>query len=134
MRDELTRLGINELRSVEQVDAFLNHATGTALLFVNSVCGCAAGNARPALARAMRNEVLPDRLASVFAGQDRAATAQARAKLAGFLPSSPSLYLLKDGEVVLHIPRSAIEGRNAEMVAEDLIRAFNCFCGEEAPA
>ena len=128
MRDEVTRLGISELRSAAEVDRYFSQREGTALLFVNSVCGCAAGSARPALAQALQHPLRPDRLATVFAGQDAGATARARAYFPEIPPSSPSLYFLKDNELVLHIPRQAIEGRDASAVAQDLVAAFDTHC------
>jgi putative YphP/YqiW family bacilliredoxin len=129
MRDELTRIGFTELRTPAEVDAALGEKSGTALVFVNSVCGCAAGMARPAAAQALlRTRVRPDRLLTVFAGQDREATARAREHFASVAPSSPSLALLKDGELVAFVPRHQIEGRSAEMVAEQLVAALEEHC------
>ncbi|MFD1137066.1 BrxA/BrxB family bacilliredoxin [Paenibacillus shunpengii] len=128
MRDELTRLGIEELRTVEEVEAKLPGAEGTALVVVNSVCGCAAGQARPGVARALENEVTPDHLFTVFAGQDKEATAQAREYFAPYPPSSPSIALMKDGELVHFIERHQIENRSAEEIAADLVGAFNQYC------
>ncbi|MCM3129468.1 BrxA/BrxB family bacilliredoxin [Paenibacillus provencensis] len=128
MRDELTRLGIEELRTVEEVEAKLPGVEGTALVVVNSVCGCAAGQARPGVARALENEVTPDHLFTVFAGQDKEATAQAREYFAPYPPSSPSIALMKDGELVHFIERHQIENRSAEEIAADLVGAFNQYC------
>ncbi|HZL85092.1 MAG TPA: BrxA/BrxB family bacilliredoxin [Candidatus Krumholzibacteria bacterium] len=128
MREELTRLGVNELRTAADVDAFLAEKNGTTLLVVNSVCGCAAGQARPGVRLALQSEVKPDRVGTVFAGQDLEATAQARNYFAQFPPSSPSLVLMKDGEVVHFVPRHAIEGRDAMSLANDLVAAFQKFC------
>ncbi len=128
MRDEVTRLGVQELCTPADVDSYLAKREGTALLFVNSVCGCAAGNARPALALALENQPLPDRTASVFAGQDPEATARVRANFAEIPASSPSIFLLKEGEVVMHLPRQAIEGRDKQTVARDLMAAFDIHC------
>ncbi|GAK40463.1 BrxA/BrxB family bacilliredoxin [Paenibacillus urinalis] len=128
MRDELTRLGIEELRTVEEVEAKLPGAEGTALVVVNSVCGCAAGQARPGVARALENEITPDHLFTVFAGQDKEATAQAREYFAPYPPSSPSIALMKDGELVHFIERHQIENRSAEEIAADLVGAFNQYC------
>ena len=124
MRQELTRLGFEELRTPEQVDAKLKDAPGTTLVVVNSVCGCAARNARPAVALAVRNGVHPDQMATVFAGQDRDATDRARSYFTGYPPSSPSIALLKDGKLVYMLERHDIEGRSAEEIADDLTRAF----------
>lgn len=125
MRQELTRIGFEELRTAEQVDAALKDAPGTTLVVVNSVCGCAARNARPAVALAMRHGVRPDRLVTVFAGQDREATDRARGYFTGYPPSSPSIALLKDGRLVHMLERHDIEGRSAEEIAGDLTRAFD---------
>lgn len=127
MRDDLTRLGVEELRSAEEVDRTLAQP-GTTLVVVNSVCGCAARNARPAVGLALRHGTLPDRTVTVFAGQDVEATARAREHFHGYPPSSPSLALLKDGEVVYMIERHRIEGRDADEIAEDLAGAFDRFC------
>lgn len=128
MRDELTRHGITELRTPEEVDQHIPDAKGTALLVINSVCGCAAGNARPAVAKALQNDALPDNLYTVFAGQDKEATAKAREYLAPYPPSSPSIALMKDGELVHFIQRHQIEDRTADQIAADLIGAFNEYC------
>jgi putative YphP/YqiW family bacilliredoxin len=129
MRDELTRLGIEELRTVEAVDSALADQSGTALLFVNSVCGCAAGGARPALAKALQNGTArPDKLYTVFAGQDLDATSRARSYLGEYQPSSPSVALLKDGEVVAFVHRHEIEGRSPDQIAASLNSAFESYC------
>lgn len=128
MRDEVTRLGVRELLTPKDVDAFFAKKEGTALLFVNSVCGCAAGGARPALRIALQNDALPDRVATVFAGQDTDATARARSYFADYPPSSPSIALLKDGEVVHFVPRHMIEGRDPASIAYDLVQAFDKHC------
>jgi putative YphP/YqiW family bacilliredoxin len=130
MRNELTRLGVEELRSPEEVDARLKDE-GTVLVVVNSVCGCAARNARPAIARALQHGVKPDRLTTVFAGQDADATRQARGYFAGYAPSSPQIALLRNGKVVFMLERFQIEGRSAEEIAADLTSAFDRYC--EAP-
>lgn len=127
MRDEVTRLGIQELRTPEDVETALN-SPGTTLVFVNSVCGCAAGGARPSLGMALQNDILPDRTVSVFAGQDREATQRARDFFLGYPPSSPQLVLMRDGKVVHMIPRHHIEGRTPQMIAENLKDAFNTHC------
>ena len=111
MRQELTRVGFEETRTPEQVDAILGEKKGTVLLVVNSVCGCAAGNARPAVAMALEHDVKPDRMVTVFAGNDREATARAREYLVGYRPSSPAIALFRDGELVKMIERWQIEGR-----------------------
>ncbi|GIV61360.1 MAG: UPF0403 protein [Rhodothermaceae bacterium] len=134
MRAELTRLGVEELTTAEAVDAAFQAADeGTMLLVINSVCGCAAANARPAVALAMQHAVQPDRYVTVFAGQDLEATAQARKYLAGIPPSSPFIALFRGGDPVFVLERRHIEGRSASAIAMDLIRAYDRFCGEEAP-
>lgn len=128
MRQELTRLGIEETRTPEAVDAVLAEGKGTVLVVVNSVCGCAAGNARPAIAQAVKNATRPDRMITVFAGNDRDATDKARSYFKGYRPSSPSIALLRDGEVVKMLERFQIEGRPAEEIAKELSVAFDEFC------
>jgi putative YphP/YqiW family bacilliredoxin len=128
MREELTRLGIQETRTAEEVDAVLGPKKGTVLVVVNSVCGCAAGNARPAVAMALRNSVLPDKMITVFAGNDREATQRAREHFAGYRPSSPSIALLRDGQVVKMLERHQIEGREATAIADELMTAFDQYC------
>lgn len=132
MKDEVTRLGVQELLTVADVDAVLGDPKGTALIFVNSVCGCAAGMARPALARALQHNVKPDAVYTVFAGQDVEATARARSYFAEYQPSSPSFMLVKDGEMARMVHRHEIEGRSAEVVAAMLIEAFDAHCGVAA--
>ena len=131
MRQELTRLGVEELRTPEQVDARLPQP-GTTLVVVNSVCGCAARNARPAVAAALAHAVRPDATTSVFAGQDAAATQRARAYFTGYAPSSPAIALLKDGQVVFMLERWQIEGRGADDIARDLTTAFERHCAPAA--
>lgn len=128
MRDDLTRIGIQELRTSEEVEAQLPTAKGTALLVVNSVCGCAAGQCRPGVSEALQHQITPDHLFTVFAGQDKEATAKAREYLAPYPPSSPSIALMKDGELVHFIERHQIENRSAEEIAADLTDAFDRFC------
>ena len=128
MRQELTRLGVEEMRTAEEVEAKLKDAKGTALLVVNSMCGCAARNARPAVAAALQHAAKPDQLTTVFAGQDPEATAAARRYLAGYAPSSPSIGLLKDGKLVFMLERFQIEGRSADAIAADLVGAFDKYC------
>lgn len=129
MKDEVTRLGARELTSVQEVDEVLGSGEGTVLVFVNSVCGCAAGMARPALARALGAQARPDVVATVFAGVDLDATQRARSYFGeDYQPSSPSFALLKDGEVVHFVHRHQIEGRSAESVASDLVQAFERYC------
>jgi len=134
MRDEVTRSGVKELRSVAEVDAALGPGEGTVMVFVNSVCGCAAGGARPALAMALQHAVKPRHLYTVFAGQDLDATARARSYFADYQPSSPSIALFRDGEVVHFVHRHMIEGRSPAMLAADLIAAFDKYCTAEGAA
>ncbi|MEK3725947.1 BrxA/BrxB family bacilliredoxin [Paenibacillus sp. FSL H8-0034] len=128
MRDDLTRVGITELRTPEEVVENLADVKGTALLVINSVCGCAAGQCRPGVAKALQNEVKPDHLFTVFAGQDKEATAKAREYLAPYPPSSPSIALFKDGQLVHFIQRHQIEDRSADLIANDLTSAFENYC------
>lgn len=128
MRDDLTRLGIQELRTPEQVEEHIPNAKGTALVVVNSVCGCAAGQCRPGVAIALQHDVTPEHLYTVFAGQDKEATAKAREYFAPYPPSSPSIAVMKDGELVHFIERHQIENRSAEEIAADLAAAFDRFC------
>jgi putative YphP/YqiW family bacilliredoxin len=128
MRQELTRLGIQELRTPQDVDALLQRREGTALVFVNSVCGCAAGMARPGLALALRHSTLPDRITTVFAGVDVEATAQARRYMSEHPPSSPQVALFKNGELAQLIQRHEIEGTTPEAVAAKLVAAFDEHC------
>lgn len=127
MRDEITAIGFDELMTAEDVDRFMSQKEGTALLLVNSVCGCAAGQARPGVRAAIEADVKPDRLVTVFAGQDLEATARARSYFADIPPSSPSIALFKDGELVYFVPRHRIENRGADDVAEDLKGAFDRY-------
>ena len=128
MRQELTRLGVEELRTVVEVDSRLKDTKGTTLVVVNSVCGCAARNARPAVASALQHSVKPDHLTTVFAGQDVEAAARARSYFTGYAPSSPQIGLLKDGKLVFMLERFQIEGRSADDIAEALVGAFDQFC------
>ena len=130
MRTELTDLGVKELTTPEEVDSVLGDKEGTMLLVVNSVCGCAAGNARPGAKIALEHQKKPEQVYTVFAGQDKEATARAREYFSEFPPSSPSFAFFKDGEVKAMIPRHRIEGRTAQQVAEDLIMIFDEFCEE----
>ncbi len=131
MREELTRLGIEELRTPEQVDEFVRRK-GSAMIVVNSVCGCAAGRMRPAVRRALENSVKPDFLGTVFAGQDRDATERARSYFAGYPPSSPSIALLQDGQLQHMLQRSDIEHRESEDIAMELVSVFNRLCAKSA--
>ena len=128
MREELTRLGVEELRTPEEVDAKLKDAKGTTLVVVNSICGCAARMARPAVAMALDHDAKPDHLTTVFAGQDADATNRARGYFTGYPPSSPQIALMKDGQVVFMLERWQIEGRSANHIAEDLVEAFDEHC------
>jgi putative YphP/YqiW family bacilliredoxin len=134
MRAEVTRLGATELRTVAEVDAALGDPQGTQLVFVNSVCGCAAGAARPALTLALRHGVLPNQVYTVFAGQDVEAVSRARSYFSEYQPSSPSIALLRDGEVVFFVHRHQIEGRAPDAIAADLAAAFDRFCRAQARA
>lgn len=128
MREELVAAGFEELTTPAEVDRFLDGGGGTALVVVNSVCGCAAGMARPGVKLALQSDVKPDRAATVFAGQDLDATNRAREYFGKFPPSSPSIALFKDGECVHFVPRHQIEGRNAVDLANALVAAFQKHC------
>lgn len=128
MRDELTSIGVQELRTPDAVEEAFTEAKGTTLVVVNSVCGCAAGQCRPGVAQALQHDLTPDHLFTVFAGQDKQATAKAREYFAPYPPSSPSIALMKDGELVHFIERHQIEDRSAAEIAEDLKGAFDRFC------
>ncbi len=128
MRAELTSVGIKELRTQQQVDEFFTNKSETGLVLINSVCGCAAGSARPAVRISMDHSNTPLRFATVFAGQDLEATARVRDLLGDVPPSSPSMALLKDGELVHFVPRHMIEGRDAATIAADLTLAFDEYC------
>ena len=132
MREELTRLGIEELRTPEAVDQALKNRPGTTMVVVNSICGCAAGRMRPAVRMAMQNSIRPDHAYSVFAGQEKEATDRARGYFTGYPPSSPSIGILRDGQLVYLMPRSDIERREAPAIAADLQAAFDKLCGKPA--
>ncbi len=132
MRQELTRLGVTELRTAQDVDAALAGDAGTTLVIVNSVCGCAAANARPAVAMVQQAPAQPDRYLTVFAGQDLEATARMREHLVGIPASSPFMALLKEGEPVFVVERRHIEGRSAGAIAADVANAFAAHCGADA--
>jgi len=134
MREEMVRLGARELKTVDDVDGALGDQQGTMLVFVNSVCGCAAGNARPALRLALEHAVLPQQVVTVFAGQDLEATARARQYFAEYQPSSPSMALLRNGEVVHFVHRHQIEGRSPQSIAGELAKAFDKHFGAGAVA
>ena len=129
MREEMSSMGARELTTIEQVDAAMGDQKGTMLVFVNSVCGCAAGNARPALRFALQHAVRPQQVVTGFAGQDVEATARARQYFGEYQPSSPSMALLRDGEVVHFVHRHQIEGRSPQAVAADLTAAFDRHFG-----
>jgi putative YphP/YqiW family bacilliredoxin len=131
MREELTRLGIEELRTPDEVDAKLKDGKGTTLVVVNSICGCAARMARPAVAMALQHSGRPDHLTTVFAGQDADATERARSYFTGYAPSSPQIALFKDGKIVFMLERWQIEGRPADAIAEDLVGAFEEYCTKD---
>ncbi len=129
MREELVAAGFEELRNAEDVDRFMSEKEGTSLLVINSVCGCAAGMARPGVRLALQEApAKPDRLGTVFAGQDTEATAQARGAFPEVPPSSPSMALFKDGELVHFVPRHRIESQDLQSVAQDLTQAFEQHC------
>ena len=128
MRAELTNVGFTELKSAEEVVNTLPNAKGTTLLVVNSVCGCAAGSARPGVIRSLANEKTPANLLTVFAGQDLDAVAEARGYMLPYPPSSPSIALFKDGELVHFVQRLDIEGHSADQISENLKGAFDKFC------
>ncbi len=130
MREELTSIGVEELRTPDQVEETLNNSRGTVMVVVNSICGCAAGKARPGIARALQHTSRPDKVATVFAGADIEATEKARAYFTGYAPSSPSIALLKDGRLVWMLERWQIEGKDASQVAEELTRAFDQHCSK----
>jgi putative YphP/YqiW family bacilliredoxin len=131
MREELTRVGFREMRTADEVDNALKEENRTVLVVVNSICGCAAGKARPAIVHALSNGARPEMLTTVFAGQDQEATARARSYFTGYAPSSPSIALLRDGKVAFMLERRDIESRDAFTIASALKQAFDKFC---APA
>jgi putative YphP/YqiW family bacilliredoxin len=128
MREELTRVGFRELRTAQDVDSTLKDENHTVLVVVNSICGCAAGKARPAIVNALRNSSRPDVLATVFAGQDQEATARARSYFAGYAPSSPSVALMRDGKLAFMLERRDIESSDPFSIAQRLKQAFDKFC------
>ena len=134
MREELTRLGAEELRTVEDVDRTLGESKGTLMVVVNSICGCAAGKARPGIRLALEHPVRPDRVATVFAGADIEATDKARSYFTGYQPSSPSIALLKDGKLVYMMERRQIEGRGPDEIAQELRQAFDQHCATSTAA
>ena len=132
MREDLTRIGVEELRTPAEVDNAVKNTSGTLMIVVNSICGCAAGKARPGIALALGHEVKPDKVATVFAGADIDATDRARSYFTGYGPSSPSIGILKDGELVYMMERYQIEGRGPAEIAAELTRAFDKFCSPAA--
>jgi putative YphP/YqiW family bacilliredoxin len=134
MRQELTRLGVQELRTADEVDRAVSDTPGTLMIVVNSVCGCAAGKARPGIAMALEHTVKPDVVATVFAGADVEATTRARQYFTGYPPSSPSIGLLRNGKLVYILERSQIENRQAHEIARELTSAFEKFCAAPLPA
>jgi putative YphP/YqiW family bacilliredoxin len=128
MREELTRLGFEELKTPAQVDETVQNAQGTLMVVVNSICGCAAGKARPGVAQALQHSVRPDKVATVFAGADIEATERARNYFTGYPPSSPSIALLKDGKLVFMMERHQIEGKGPSEIALELTKAFDQHC------
>jgi putative YphP/YqiW family bacilliredoxin len=128
MRQDLTSEGFEEMRTAEEVDSVLGSKEGTVLVMINSVCGCAAGNARPAAKMAAKHKKIPNKLTTVFAGQDKDAVAKVREYSMPYPPSSPSIALFKDGDLVHFIERHHIEGRPAQMIAENLMQAFDEYC------
>jgi len=130
MREELTRLGFQELRTSEQVDETVRDSKGTLMVVVNSICGCAAGKARPGVALALQHNVRPDKVATVFAGADIEATERARSYFTDYRPSSPSIALLKDGKLVYMLERHQIEGRGPSEIAQELTQAFDQYCAQ----
>jgi putative YphP/YqiW family bacilliredoxin len=134
MRAELTRFGVEELRTAEAVDAAVKTTDGTLMIVVNSVCGCAAGKARPGIAMALQHKTLPARVATVFAGADTDATERARGYFAGYPPSSPCIGFLRDGKLQFILERRDIENQTAEQIAAALTNAFDAYCGAGAGA
>ncbi|MCM3871524.1 MAG: BrxA/BrxB family bacilliredoxin [Pyrinomonadaceae bacterium] len=128
MREELTRLGFDELKTPAQVDETVQNSKGTLMVVVNSICGCAAGKARPGIAQALQHSIRPDKVATVFAGADIEATERARNYFTGYAPSSPSIALLKDGKLVYMMERHQIEGRGPLEIAQELTNAFDQHC------
>ena len=133
MEDELNNVGVKPLKSPEEVEEFLNQP-GTAMIVINSVCGCAAGSARPGVTRALQNNVIPDHLATVFAGMDRLAVEKARSFMSDVMPSSPCVAIFKDGEPVYVMERRHIETKNDMQVSQELIKAFNELCTAHGPS
>ena len=133
MREELTRLGVRELRTEDEVDAFVGQKSATVMVVVNSMCGCAAGKARPGIALALKHSVTPDAVGTVFAGGDVEATERARSYFTGYPPSSPSIAILRDGQLLYMMERRQIENQSAEAIARNLTQAFDTFCAAPTP-
>ena len=134
MWQELSDIGVKPLTNSEEVEQFMFNSSGTSLVVINSICGCSAGSARPGVALALQNKIIPDHLATVFAGVDREATEKVRTFIKGYPPSSPSVALFKNGQVVFMLERHNIEGTEAEKVAETLINVFNQHCTRPGPS
>ncbi|HEV7893746.1 MAG TPA: BrxA/BrxB family bacilliredoxin [Pyrinomonadaceae bacterium] len=134
MREDLTNVGVEETRTPAEVEDAIKNTKGTLLVVVNSVCGCAAGRARPGVAMALQNEARPDRSITVFAGADMEATATARAHFAPYPPSSPQIALFKDGQLVYMLERHQIENKFADQIADELSQAFQRFCAPASTA
>lgn len=134
MREELTRLGVQELRTPAEVDALLAQKSKTVMVVVNSMCGCAAGKARPGIARALEHPVVPDVVATVFAGGDIEATDRARGYFTGYRPSSPSIAILRDGQLLYMMERHQIENQTADAIARQLTQAFDAHCATRTQA
>src|SRR5262245_19593265 len=128
MREDLTKLGVEETRTPEEVDVAINQTAGVVMVVVNSICGCAAGKARPGIAQALQHQSVPNKTITVFAGADIEATDRARSYFKGYQPSSPSIALLENGRIIYMMERSQIEGRNAGEIAGELVKAFDRFC------
>ena len=134
MREELTRFGVRELRTAAEVDQAITETSGTTMVVVNSVCGCAAGKARPGVALALQHALKPDQVTTVFAGADVEATGRARSYFTGYPPSSPSIALLKDGKLLYMMERHQIENQEADAIAAQLTAAFEKHCAKEPVA
>lgn len=134
MREELARLGAEEWKTPDEVDRGIKESKGTLMVVVNSICGCAAGKARPGVALALQHSARPEKIATVFAGADIEATDRARSYFTGYAPSSPSIALLKDGQLVYMMERRQIESKYAQEIAEELVRAFDEHCSTQAGA
>lgn len=128
MREDLTQFGVEETRTPEEVDDVIRNTQGTVMVVVNSICGCAAGIARPAVGMALRHSAVPDKVITVFAGADIAATDRARSYFKGYFPSSPSVGIVQNGQIVFMLERHQIEGRDPVAISKDLIAAFDRFC------